>query len=268
MPPYATFPVVRAGEQPAQSALAYAEQLFSGMLYSGGGLGLTDYALSDVSVMEVGDVYYRLSLQAQVVPQRQKDSEAGTLWGEPGEDGVCRLSLETVLYQAVGQDGQAYLCAVGRSIPPLPSCPKRLPWRPPNTATRRCPWKNGMPSSWRGPWRSMSFTRTSRPPISRRRRLVHTEGAMGYSYRITVSRLEDGRRTTLFDMPDSLGDLKVIERMQQGLLVTTWRYAYASSGWEGSVGYLTDEGFSPLLESAFFVGRRDQKCYLWASAAR
>ena len=77
-------------------------------------VGLTDYALSDVSVREVGDVYYRLSLQAQVVPQRQKDSEAGTLWGEPGEDGVCRLSLETVLYQAVGQDGQAYLCAVGQ----------------------------------------------------------------------------------------------------------------------------------------------------------
>ena len=50
-----------------------------------------------------------------MLPQRQRDSESGTLWGEPGEDGVCRLSLETVLYQAVAQDGQAYLCAVGQS---------------------------------------------------------------------------------------------------------------------------------------------------------
>ena len=62
-------------------------------------------------------------------------------------------------------------------------------------------------------------------------------------------------------MPDSLGDLKVVGEVPQGMLVTTWRYAYASSGWEGSVGYLSDEGFSALLESAFFVGRRGQKCY-------
>ena len=68
-----------------------------------------------MSLIEVGDVYYKLAIEAQVLPQRQRDSESGTLWGEPGEDGVCRLSLETVLYQAVAQDGQAYLCAVGQS---------------------------------------------------------------------------------------------------------------------------------------------------------
>ena len=262
MPPYATFPVVRAGEQPAQSALAYAEQLFSGMLYSGGGLGLTDYALSDVSVMEVGDVYYRLSLQAQVVPQRQKDSEAGTLWGEPGEDGVCRLSLETVLYQAVGQDGQAYLCAVGQQeYSPFAELPEKAAVETTEYRYTPVPLEKRYAELMAGAVEEHVFYEDEQATYIEERRLVHTEGAMGYSYRITVSRLEDGRRTTLFDMPDSLGDLKVIERMQQGLLVTTWRYAYASSGWEGSVGYLTDEDFSPLLESAFFVGRRDQKCY-------
>lgn len=35
VPPYAMYPVTAAGEQPAQAALDYAQQLFSGMLYNG-----------------------------------------------------------------------------------------------------------------------------------------------------------------------------------------------------------------------------------------
>ena len=41
VPPYAMYPVTAAGEQPAQAALDYAQQLFSGMLYNGTGLSLS-----------------------------------------------------------------------------------------------------------------------------------------------------------------------------------------------------------------------------------
>ena len=262
VPPYAMYPVTAAGEQPAQAALDYAQQLFSGMLYNGTGLSLTDYTLTDVSLIEVGDVYYRLAIEAQVLPQRQRDSESGTLWGEPGEDGVCRLSLETVLYQAVAQDGQAYLCAVGQSEDsPFETLPDKAAVETTQYRYTPVPLEKRYAELMAGAVEEHVFYEDEQATYIEERRLFHTEGAMGYSYRITVSRLEDGGRTTLFDMPDSLGDLKVVGEVPQGLLVTTWRYAYASSGWEGSVGYLSDEGFSALLESAFFVGRRGQKCY-------
>ena len=162
----------------------------------------------------------------------------------------------------MAQDGQAYLCAVGQSEDsPFETLPDKAAVETTQYRYTPVPLEKRYAELMAGAVEEHVFYEDEQATYIEERRLFHTEGAMGYSYRITVSRLEDGGRTTLFDMPDSLGDLKVVGEVPQGLLVTTWRYAYASSGWEGSVGYLSDEGFSALLESAFFVGRRGQKCY-------
>ena len=261
-PPYALFPVVPAGDNPEQAALAYPALLLSNMSYSGGRLGLTRYTLSDVSIAETGDAYYTLTFAAQIEPQREAGKAAGTLWGEPGENGMCDLSLELTVYLATTESGQAYLCAVGQDeVSPFAQLPEAALWEPLSYRYTTTPLEKRYTQMMAGAVEEHVFFEDEQATYIEERRLERAEGSVGYRYRITVARLEEEQRHTLFDMPDALGDLNVLEVTQQGMLVTTWCYAYASSGWEGSLGILNDAGFSPLLARAVLIGRRENRCY-------
>ena len=261
-PPYALYPVLPLGSDREKAALTYADALLKDLLYRGDALGLLDYSLGSVSILEEGEFYLTLALNVKATPQRETGKGTGCLWGETDSLGSADLSLRITVYEGKNEAGTSYLCAAGPDEQnPFTGLPPAAEWAPVSYRYEPTPLAKRYTELMAGGVEEHVFYEDSRRTLVEERRLEKLENTAGYRYRITLSAIEGEERITLFDMPDAMGEITVLDEGKNGFLVTTWHHAYASSGWEGSLGYLTDAGFSPILERAFLIGRRGQTCY-------
>lgn len=269
-PPYVSQPVLQlqAGEAPEQAAPAYPALLLARMAYSGTALGLTDYSVESCTVA-LSDRHAVVSFGCVVWPQVDPlDPVVGSGWGDPGEDGGCRLELSVTLCEAVDDAGRLLLCAVerGESEQALQGLPQP---RSTEVAHRYSPQPLARlyTELLAGAVEERVFYENESATYIEARRLVREGAPEQYRYQSEVLRLEAGAQQPqrLFSMPSSLGGIRAVaESPQGGLLVSTWAHLFASSGQDGDFGLLTEEGFAPLLEQAQVLGQREGAIYLLA----
>ena len=268
-PLYATLPVLilPEGGTLEQAALDYPALLLSRMAHSGGALGLTDFVVESCSA-SLGDRRATVHFTCTVAPQYDLlDPAVGSLWGEPGEDGRCRLTLALSLFEAVDESGRLLLCAMvdaetGQALHGLPTP------RATETAYRYItrPLQRLYTELLAGAVEERVFYESDTATYIEARRLLRDGTPSQYHYQSEVLRLTVGEETPqpLFSMPEPLGGILAVAASEEGLLVSTWAHLFASSGQDGALGLLTDTGFTPLLEQAQVLGGRDGLLYLLA----
>ncbi|MBQ3076246.1 MAG: hypothetical protein IJC43_00160, partial [Clostridia bacterium] len=261
LPPYVLCPVTEIGIDEERAVRTYPEQLLSRLVGGEGPLALEEFTILDLDISETGDVYHRLALTLEVTPRRRPGSDSGTLWGEPEEDGRCRLTLGMTLYRAE-QEGRRWLCAAAPDGVPFEGLPEPAAWEPPVWRYQARQLQNRYEQMMAGEAEERVFYENESITLLEERRLEPDEEGRAYRYRVTVARLDGEERESLFDMPYAMGDITVRAVTDQGLLVITWRSLYASSGFEGSFGLLTAEGFAPMLEKATCLGEGPDAIYL------
>ncbi|NLT58579.1 MAG: hypothetical protein GXX99_06410 [Clostridiales bacterium] len=267
-PPYAHFPILplEEGQLLEEGAARYPALLFERMSCSGGLLGLEEAAVEGLRFLALGDREATLELSCTVAPQRDPLHPAvGAGWGLEGQR-QGHFSLTLTLYEAVDEQGRVLLCAAAPAEGGNPFTAGL-----PEVAVPVPTYRYSLPALehlytelLKGAISQQAFYEDPDYTYIEARYLDSSSGdPAGYYYRIDLLRLPRGEAepSLLFEMPGALGSLRPLALHARGLLVSTWHHVFASSGWEGPIGLLEDEGFVPLLEQASVLGLREGRLY-------